>query len=79
MIIVATAHNTKCITSDVNHLFLDRITISPPNCDEREEIMLWLIKYNNGAVDNQILQAVAAQTSGFVFRDLQVLVAAALK
>ncbi|XP_046677420.1 LOW QUALITY PROTEIN: uncharacterized protein LOC124365481 [Homalodisca vitripennis] len=50
-----------------------------PNCEQREDIIQYFFYCNGKQVDTKVLQMVASQTSGFAFRDLQVLVALAFK
>lgn len=79
VVIVATSHSSKSVSTILDHLFLDTMTISTPNCEQRENIISWLFQCCNESIDKEMLQTVASQTSGFVYRDLEVLVRLAFK
>uniref|UniRef100_A0A1B6LY61 Peroxisomal ATPase PEX6 n=1 Tax=Graphocephala atropunctata TaxID=36148 RepID=A0A1B6LY61_9HEMI len=79
VIVIATTQNNKLVSSSINQLFLEATTLNVPNCEQREDIIAYLFFCNGERVDREVLQTIASQTSGFVFRDLQALVALAFK
>ncbi|XP_046688388.1 peroxisome assembly factor 2-like, partial [Homalodisca vitripennis] len=79
LVIIATTQYIERINSSINQLFLETATLKVPNCEQREDIIQYFFYCNGKQVDTKVLQMVASQTSGFAFRDLQVLVALAFK
>lgn len=79
VVIVGSSESVKSISSSLSQLFLEHITLSTPSLVQRESIIQWMYWYNSEELVKPVLQEVASQTSGFVFRDLQVLVSLAFK
>ncbi|XP_054282593.1 peroxisomal ATPase PEX6 [Macrosteles quadrilineatus] len=79
VIIIASTGNIKSISSNINQLFLETTTIKSLNQSDREEVLSWFVNCYQRVLDKQIEQAVASQTSGFLLRDLEMLVSLASK